>query len=283
MRVYERVSDIRAAVLALRQQGRTAGFVPTMGALHAGHVSLMQASRKDCDATAVSIFVNPTQFGPNEDFQRYPRPRDADLELCEQAGVDLVFYPQVEEMYPSGPQTTIEVAGLSDVWEGAIRPGHFRGVATVVAKLFLAAPAEKAYFGQKDYQQQLILRRMVRDLHFPVEIVTCPILRDADGLALSSRNAYLSPEERRVGLAIPQALGEAKRAFESGQRNPCELQKLLRSGLTSEPGLTVDYAVVVDAETLAELDAPQPRMVALVAARAGKTRLIDNEVLETNV
>lgn len=281
MHVYERVSDIRAAVRALRQQGRTVGFVPTMGALHAGHVSLMQASQNDCGATAVSIFVNPTQFGPHEDFQRYPRPRDADLKLCEQAGVDLVFYPQVEEIYPAGPQTTVEVAGLSDIWEGAIRPGHFRGVATVVAKLFLAVPAERAYFGQKDYQQQLILRRMVRDLHFPVEIVTRPILRDADGLALSSRNAYLSPDERRAGLAIPQALDEAKRAFDNGQRNPRVLQKILLSRLASASGLTVDYAVVVDVETLAELDAPQPRMVALIAARAGKTRLIDNEILET--
>jgi pantoate--beta-alanine ligase len=281
MRVYERVSDIRAAVTELRRTGRTVGFVPTMGALHAGHLSLMQASRNDCGATAVSIFVNPTQFGPHEDFQRYPRPRNADLKLCEQAGVDLVFYPQVEEMYPAGPQTFVEVAGLSDVWEGAIRPGHFRGVATVVAKLFLAVPAEKAYFGQKDYQQQLILRRMVRDLHFPVEIVTCPILRDTDGLALSSRNAYLSPDERRAALAIPQALGEAKRAFDKGQRNPRALQKLLMARLMNEPGLTADYAVVVDAQTLAELDAPHQRMVALVAARAGKTRLIDNEILET--
>lgn len=278
MLVAERIPEVRDVIRRARAAGRTIGFVPTMGALHAGHLSLMHASRRECDFTAVSIFVNPTQFGPQEDLQRYPRPRDADLALCETASVDVVFFPAVEEMYPPGATTFVEVAGLSDVWEGAIRPGHFRGVSTVVAKLFQIVPADRAYFGQKDYQQQLILRRMVRDLNLPIEIVTCPIVRDADGMALSSRNAYLSPNERRAGLAISQALSEAGQAYNSGERQPRRLQRMLSDRLTGTRGLAVEYAVVVDPETLAELDEPQSSMVALIAARAGKTRLIDNAI-----
>lgn len=280
MLVAERIPEVRDAVRRARAAGRTIGFVPTMGALHAGHLSLIEMSRRECDFTVVSIFVNPTQFGPQEDLQRYPRPRDADLALCETASVDVLFYPAVEEMYPAGATTFVEVARLSDVWEGAIRPGHFRGVSTVVAKLFQIVPADRAYFGQKDYQQQLILRRMALDLNLPIEIVTCPIVRDADGMALSSRNAYLSSDEREAGLTISQALIAAGQAYNSGEREPRRLQRMLSDQLTGLRGLVVDYAVVVDPETLAELDQPQPTMVALIAARAGKTRLIDNAIFK---
>lgn len=276
MLVCERVSEVRAAVRQAKSRSLTVGFVPTMGALHAGHLSLMEASRRDCEFNVVSIFVNPTQFGPQEDFQRYPRPREADLTLCELANVDLVFYPPVEEMYPPGATTFVEVAGLSEIWEGAIRPDHFRGVATVVTKLFHIVDSDRSYFGQKDYQQQLLLKRMVRDLRLPTEIITCPTHRDADGLALSSRNAYLSPTERQTGLSISRALRDAEEAFQSGERHPRRLQRLLHDRLSSAPGLSVEYAVITDPDTLLELDSPQSSMVALIAARVGTTRLIDN-------
>ena len=278
MRVAERISEVREAVRSARRENRTIGLVPTMGALHAGHLSLMEASHRECGYTVVSIFVNPTQFGPQEDFQRYPRPRDADLALCEQAGAELVFYPTVEEMYPPGATTFVEVGGLSEIWEGAIRPGHFRGVATVVAKLFQIVQCDRAYFGQKDYQQQLVLRRMVRDLDFPLEIVTCPIIRDADGLALSSRNAYLSAAERQAGLAIPAALNEAEEAIAEGKIEPGKLRELMRQRLERTPGLKLEYALLVDPETMQELDGPAKTMVALIAARVGGTRLIDNAI-----
>lgn len=279
MIVLERIAAARQAVQSARSSGSTVGFVPTMGALHAGHLSLVDASRRDCDFTAVSIFVNPTQFGPNEDLQRYPRPREADLALCEQAGVDLVFYPQVEEMYPPGAITFVEVAGLSDIWEGALRPGHFRGVATVVAKLFHIIPADRAYFGQKDYQQQLILRKMVRDLDFPLEIVTCPTMRDADGLALSSRNVYLSFDDRQLSLAISQSLRAVESAVKQGQHQPRRLQAIMRDRLSTVSGLSLEYVIIVDPDSMVELDRPQPTMVALIAARVGTTRLIDNTIL----
>lgn len=279
MRVVERISDAQHATRAARLSGQSAGFVPTMGALHAGHLSLIEASRRECGFTAVSIFVNPTQFGPHEDLQKYPRPQEADLALCEKAGVDLVFYPPVEEMYPPGAATFVEVAVLSDIWEGAVRPGHFRGVATIVAKLLHSVPADRAYFGQKDYQQQLVLKKMAADLGFPIQIVTCPTIRDADGLALSSRNAYLSPSERQAGLAISRALFAVEAAFLRGERSPTELQFMLRDKLAA---LSVDYAVVVNPDTLVELTAPSEDMVALIAARVGTTRLIDNTILKSS-
>jgi pantoate--beta-alanine ligase len=278
MLVAERIPEARDAVRRAKNAGRSVGFVPTMGALHAGHLSLIAAARKDGAFTVVSVFVNPTQFGPQEDFQRYPRPRADDLALCEQAGVDLVFYPAVDEMYPPGATTFVEVAGLSDIWEGAIRPGHFRGVATVVAKLFHIIPADRAFFGQKDYQQQLVIRRMVRDLNLPVEIVMCPTIRDPDGLALSSRNAYLTPQERQAGLSISRALFEAERAYNLGERQPRRLQRLMLDRLAGAPGLMTEYAAVVDPSTLVELEEPQENLVALIAARSGTTRLIDNAI-----
>lgn len=277
--VAESVEAVRSAVRNARQTGRRIGFVPTMGALHVGHVSLMEQARSECDYVVASIFVNPTQFGPNEDFNRYPRPRELDLRICGQAGVDLVFYPTVETMYPAGHRTIVEVTKLSDILEGAIRPDHFRGVTTVVTKLFNIVQADKAYFGQKDYQQQTIIRIMTRDLDLPTEVVTCETIRDPDGLALSSRNAYLSPEQRQSGLALSRALRTAERLVASGETNIARLQMAMRQELDGTPGVQTDYAVIVHRETLAELTSTEPEMVALVAARVGPTRLIDNLLL----
>ena len=277
--VAESVRDVRAAVAAAKQAGHAVGFVPTMGALHAGHVSLIERARAECGFVVVSIFVNPTQFGPNEDFSKYPRPRERDLELCSNAGADLVFYPTAETMYPPGYRTFVEVSGLSDVLEGKIRPGHFRGVATVVTKLFLIALADKAYFGQKDYQQQLLIRVMTRELNIPTEIVTCPTLRDPDGLAMSSRNAYLTPAERQAGLSLSRALQLAERLLVEGGRDVRRLEEAMCSLVEATPGAKLDYAVIVHPETLNELTVAEPEMVALIAARFGSTRLIDNQIL----
>ena len=279
VQVAESVTDVRAAVSVARQTGQAIGFVPTMGALHAGHVSLIERARAECGFVAVSLFVNPTQFGPNEDFHRYPRPRERDLELCRDAGADLVFSPTVETMYPPGHRTFVEVGGLSDVFEGKIRPGHFRGVATIVTKLFLIVLADKAYFGQKDYQQQMLIRVMTRELNIPTEIVTCPTLRDPDGLAMSSRNAYLTPAERRAGLSLSQALQLAERLLAGGERDVLRVEAAMRSLIEATPGAVLDYAVIAHPETLSELTVAEPEMIALIAARFGTTRLIDNAIL----
>ena len=278
MWVVEQIGQARAAVASARQRGLRIGFVPTMGALHAGHRSLIDAARHDGGYVAVSIFVNPTQFGPQEDLARYPRPKEQDLALCRDAGVDLVVYPAVAEMYPPGATTYVEVGELSALWEGIIRPTHFRGVATVVAKLFNIVTPDVAYFGQKDYQQQAIIRRMVRDLNLPVEIQTCATVRDADGLALSSRNAYLSPAERAAGLCLSQALRLAETELRNGVRDPRKLAAMMQDHVRQTPGATLEYAVIVDPHSLIELDAPQAEMVALIAARVGTTRLIDNDI-----
>lgn len=277
--VAESVEDVRRIVSRARQAGNTVGFVPTMGALHVGHVSLIQQARKDCGFIVVSIFVNPTQFGPNEDFNRYPRPRDQDLQICRDAGATLVFYPSAETMYPAGHRTFVEVAGLSEILEGAVRPGHFRGVATVVAKLFNIVQADLAYFGQKDYQQQTLIRVMARELDLPTRIVTCETIRDPDGLALSSRNAYLSPAERQSGLALSKALRLAGALVAQGEQCVTRLETAMRETLEKTPGVLVDYAVVRHHESLLELSKAEPTMVALVAARVGSTRLIDNTIL----
>ena len=277
--VAESIEDVRAAVSRARQSGSLVGFVPTMGALHVGHISLMERARAECGYVAVSIFVNPTQFGPREDFNRYPRPRETDLRICRDAGANLVFYPTVETMYPVGHRTFVEVGGLSDILEGAIRPGHFRGVATVVTKLFNIVQADRAYFGQKDYQQQTLIRVMARELDQPTQIVTCDTIRDPDGLALSSRNAYLSPAERQSGLSLSRALRTAERLVEQGEQNVQRLELAMRQEMESTPGVQVEYAVIVHHESLASLSVAEPTMAALVAARVGATRLIDNLIL----
>jgi len=279
MQVVASVRELRAHLKTARQSGQAIGLVPTMGALHAGHLSLVTASQARCDLTAVTIFVNPTQFGPHEDFHRYPRPLEKDLDLCRAAGVDVVFTPAVDEVYPPGSRTFVEVSGLSHILEGVPRPEHFRGVATVVTKLLMMALPDVAFFGQKDFQQQLIIKRLTWDLNLPVEIETCPILRDPDGLAMSSRNVYLSPEQRVTALALSRALHQVTAAWARGERDPAHLTDALQNRLKQEPSLQLDYAVVADPLTLEVLTRPQPEAVALVAGRVGTTRLIDNVLL----
>jgi pantoate--beta-alanine ligase len=272
-------AELRRAVGAARRDGQLVGCVPTMGALHAGHVSLIARARAECDFVVVTLFVNPTQFGPQEDYARYPRPFEADAGLCRSAGVDLLFCPARESMYPAGYATFVEVRGLSASWEGAVRPEHFLGVATVVTKLLNLVAPDRAYFGQKDYQQQALIRRMCRDLDIPVEIVTCPTVRDPDGLALSSRNAYLSSAERTSGLSLYRALCLARDRVGNGERNLGAVRQAMRSEMELTPGVTVDYATIADVESLIELTEPAAHMVALVAARVGPTRLIDNMLI----
>lgn len=282
VRMIETIHEARDAVARAKREGRSVGFVPTMGALHAGHARLIEVARQQSDVVVVSIFVNPTQFGPNEDYSRYPRTLDADLDTCRRSGADLAFVPSAEDIYPPGPPATyVEVPGLSDVLEGAVRPGHFRGVATVVLKLFQIVGPDVAFFGQKDFQQQLVLRRMVSDLNVPVRIETVPTVREPDGLAMSSRNRYLDPDQRRAAAILSRALREADAAVRAGERSADRVRQILRSTLESERLASVDYAEVADADTLEPLDhlGEGRRGVALVAVRVGPARLIDNALL----
>lgn len=276
MLVTAEVAQLRQAVAAAKRSGRLIGCVPTMGALHAGHVSLMRHARAECGFVVATLFVNPTQFAPTEDLAKYPRPFEADCEQCRSAGVDLLFHPNVESIYPPGFATFVEVEGLTTRWEGASRPTHFRGVTTVVTKLLNLTQPDKAYFGQKDFQQQAVIRRMCHDLDIPTEIVTCPTVRDPDGLALSSRNVYLSPTERTSGLSLYRSLCLARDRVRSGEKNLAAIRLAMRAEMEQTPGVAVDYATIADPDSLVELNEPQPRMVALVAARVGPTRLIDN-------
>lgn len=280
--LVESVEAVRAAVARAREAGRVVGLVPTMGALHDGHVRLIERCRDEADCVAVSIFVNPTQFGPGEDFSRYPRTLEDDLARCRAAGAAMVFAPTPATIYPGGPQSTfVEVPGLSDVLEGASRPGHFRGVATVVLKLFEIVRPDVAVFGQKDYQQQLVIRRMVQDLHVPVRIVTEPTVREPDGLAMSSRNRYLDPGERQAAIVLYRALTRAREAVARGESSANRVRQILGETIESSEPVRLDYAEVADADTLEPLDrlGPGIRAVALVAARVGSTRLIDNLAL----
>ena len=282
MRVLDRIEQVRKELEAARAEGRRVGLVPTMGALHAGHVSLIDRSARECDVTAVTVFVNPLQFGPAEDFARYPRDLAADVDVAGAAGADLVFAPPVEEMYPgglgaAGLSTRVEVGRLGDVLEGAVRPGHFAGVATVVAKLFALAGPCRAYFGEKDYQQLLVVRQLAADLSFPVDVVGCPTVREADGLALSSRNRYLSADERQAATVLWRALAAASAAVSVGEeRDGDRLRQLMARYVSSEPAVDLDYAEVADPRTLAPLDVVEGEARLLIAARVGPTRLIDN-------
>jgi len=275
MRVIETVAEFRAA----RAGVADLGLVPTMGYLHDGHLSLVARAKAECSAVAVSIFVNPTQFGPNEDLARYPRDLPRDLGLLEAAGVDLVFAPQPAEVYPPGFDTVIEVRGVTDLLEGAVRPGHFAGVATVVAKLFNIVQPTRAYFGQKDAQQSVVIRKLVRDLNLPVEVIVAPTVREADGLALSSRNSYLAPDQRAAAPAIYRALSAAKARFEAGERDADALREVMRAVIAAESSMQIDYISVADSETLGELAVAEDRALASLAVRLGATRLIDNLVL----
>ncbi len=267
---------LRAAVLAARADGRRVGFVPTMGALHAGHLALVARAAAECDLVAASIFVNPTQFGPGEDFERYPRPVVADLEALAGAGVRWVFAPPVAAIYPPGHATRIVVDGPAVGFEGAVRPGHFSGVATVVCRLLLAVPADAAYFGAKDWQQTLVVKRMVCDLGLPVEVVVCPTVREPDGLALSSRNAYLSAADRRRAVALQESLALAAEMWLT-EAPLAVIEAAMRDRLEAG-GVAVDYAAIVAADSLESVTAGSAA-VALVAGRLGSTRLIDNRLL----
>ena len=276
MQTVVSISDLRRIRTQLRG---TFGLVPTMGALHEGHLSLIPRAKADCDHVGVSIFVNPTQFGPNEDFDRYPRNIARDLNLLEPLGVDLVWMPTPESLYPSGFQTWVTVEETSRPLEGSHRPGHFRGVATIVAKLFSAAGPDRAYFGQKDAQQVAVIKRMVRDLNFPVEVVVCPTKREPDGLAMSSRNMYLNPEERRSATVLFRALSAAKNIYDQGERSGDRLREAMMKTLDSEPLAKVDYVSAADPDTLVELDRVEDRVLLSLALKIGRTRLIDNFLL----
>jgi pantoate--beta-alanine ligase len=273
MKVLTTVADMRAARAELDGE---LGLVPTMGYLHEGHLSLVARSRAENPATTATIFVNPTQFAPSEDLARYPRDLPRDLGLLEAAGVDLVFAPEPAEMYPPGFDATVTIGGVTEVLEGAVRPGHFAGVATVVAKLFNIVQPTRAYFGQKDAQQSVVIRKLVRDLNLPVQVVVAPTVREPDGLALSSRNSYLTPEQRAAAPAIHRALSAAKARFDAGERDAETLRQAIRDGLA---GFTLDYVSIADADTLRELDRIEGPALASLAARLGTTRLIDNLLL----
>jgi len=284
MKICSTIPVARTACRDARADRKRLGLVPTMGALHEGHLSLVRAAKAQCDAVAVSIFVNPTQFGPTEDLSKYPRPFDRDRRLLEKEGVDILFAPPVEEIYPRGQApdgkvTWVWVEGLSEKLDGRSRPGHFRGVTTIVSKLFHIVEPEAAFFGQKDAAQLAVIRRMVRDLNFAVEIVACPIVREADGLAMSSRNAYLNREERSRALVLQRSLQEVRLQFDAGERIAAKLISAAKEVFAREPQIALDYFEVVDPDTLDPVERITQETLVAVAAYVGTTRLIDNLVL----
>jgi pantoate--beta-alanine ligase len=279
LKTYNTIRDMRAASRAARRTGLRLGLVPTMGALHEGHLSLIRAAKASCQAVAASIFVNPTQFGPNEDLAKYPRPLERDRELLENEGVDLLFAPPVDEMYPNGTPTWVTVEGLSDKLDGRSRPGHFRGVTTIVTKLFHAVEPDAAFFGQKDAAQAAIIRRMVRDLNFPVEIVICPIVREPDGLAMSSRNIYLDLQQRKQALVLQRSLLQVKQMDEAGEYNAARLIVAAKEVFVTEPAVRLDYFEIVDPDSLDPVNDVSKGALVAVAAFVGTTRLIDNILL----
>ncbi len=279
MEILRTVAELRRWSRALHCEGKTVALVPTMGALHAGHASLIRAARATASHVVVSIFVNPTQFGPNEDFNRYPRAFEADCALAGAEGAAVIFAPPVEEMYPAGAATFVDLYSLTDRLDGASRPGHFRGVATIVAKLLIAAEPDQAIFGQKDAAQVAVIRRVVADLCLPTEIVVCPIVRDPDGLALSSRNVYLSPVERTQALALSRTVRLVEALSASGERSRSILVSAARKIMSAEPDVRVDYVALVDWATLQPVDMAAPGSLFAVAAKVGPTRLIDNTIL----
>ncbi len=276
MNIYRSIKETHQAISEIRQKGQSIGFVPTMGYLHEGHLSLVKAARKENDIVAASVFVNPTQFGPNEDFEQYPRDEERDFALLREEGTDLVFVPPVEEMYPQGFSTYVQPPKQSQGWEGATRPTHFRGVCTVVSMLFNIAQPRHAYFGRKDAQQAAVIRQMVHDLHFPIEIVACPIVREEDGLAMSSRNIYLSPEERQRALALNQILLRGVEKFRQGERDSQDLLDEAAAEINEVEGVKLDYFGIVDQNTFQSVDHVHEGDLFIGAMFVGKTRLIDN-------
>ena len=281
MEFAQTIQEIRSLVNAARNTGKRIGLVPTMGALHIGHISLIEAAVKGCDFVVVSIFVNPTQFGPGEDFEKYPRPLEADLRICQDAGVDVVFTPEPEEMYPAENITWVTVEKLTEPLCGKSRPGHFRGVTTVCAKLFNIVGPDVAYFGQKDAQQSIVIKRMVADLNMPLEIVICPTVREQNGLAVSSRNQYLSKQQRKDATNIYKSLQACRQMIDAGttdsQKIITEMQQILQQIPTGQ----IEYVSIVDAETLEDIDKIAGKVLAAVAVKVGPARLIDNIMVDT--
>lgn len=280
MNIFNRADEVRQQVKDWKKQGLSVGFVPTMGYLHEGHRSLMEAARKENDRVVVSIFVNPMQFGPSEDLESYPRDLEKDAALCREVGVDLIFHPQPEEMYPEGFCSYVDMNGLTTELCGKTRPTHFRGVQTVVLKLFHIVTPDNAYFGQKDAQQLAVIRRMVRDLNVDVTIHGCPIVREADGLAKSSRNTYLNEEERRAALILSKSLDVGKQLVDEGERDAAALKAAIRRNLETEPLARVDYVEVVDFDTITPVETIKGTTLVALAVYIGKTRLIDNFIVE---
>jgi pantoate--beta-alanine ligase len=276
MQIITSIITMQSLAGSLRREGKRIGFVPTMGFLHEGHLSLMRAARQENDIVVASIFVNPAQFGPNEDLARYPRDAEGDRKKSESVGVDIIFTPSAAEMYPEKPIVFVTVEGLSDILEGAIRPSHFRGVATVVTKLFHIVQPHRAYFGQKDYQQCTVIKRMKKGLDLDVEIAVLPTMRESDGLAMSSRNAYLDAEHRKKATCLYRALLAAQELIQSGVRESEKVKQKMGAIIAQEKGVEIDYVEVADPDDLSPLAAIKGRIVLLVAVRIGATRLIDN-------
>lgn len=280
MKVIEKINDLREIVRVQKGKGKPVGLVPTMGYLHEGHLSLVRASLKDNCFTVMSIFVNPVQFGPKEDFEKYPRDILRDLEMAESAGVEVVFAPTVKEMYPDGFKTYVKVEGISEIFCGKSRSGHFKGVTTVVNKLFNIAEPDKAYFGQKDAQQVVVLRKMVGDLNMNVEVVSCPTIREPDGLAMSSRNVYLNHEERKAALVLSRSLFDVERMIKEGERSKSRIVEYIINKVSNENLAVLEYVDMVDGDTMEDMAEIQEKALILLAAKFGGTRLIDNILVE---
>jgi pantoate--beta-alanine ligase len=283
MQIISTVSGLRAALAPAKRDGRNVGLVPTMGYLHEGHMTLVARARTANDVVVTSIFVNPLQFGANEDLAKYPRDLARDSAMLKEGGVDFVFAPSVEEMYPRKIETTVDVPSLGQQLEGEVRPGHFAGVCTVVTKLFNIVGAERAYFGEKDYQQLQIIRQMAEDLNQPVEVIGVPTVRDQDGLALSSRNVYLTPEERRAAAIVPKALDEAQRLIDAGLRDPAQLEAQLTAFIAAEPLARPEVVALCDPRTLARLETIETDALLLLFVRFGTTKLLDNRILTVHM
>lgn len=280
MEIVERISEVREIIAEKKKQGLSVALVPTMGYLHRGHLSLVKQAKQEGTFVVMSIFVNPLQFGPNEDFSRYPRDLEHDAKLAREAGVDLIFHPSVEEMYPQQNRTTVQVSELGNALCGLSRPGHFNGVTTVVSKLFHIVQPNRAYFGQKDYQQYLIVRQMVRDLNFPLEVISVPIVREEDGLALSSRNIFLSPEQRQEAVVLSQSLAEAETLIHQGEHRVERIEEIIQRRIAEKSSGIVDYIEVRSAENLEKPEVINESVVIALAVKFGTTRLIDNRVVE---
>lgn len=280
MNILQRIQEVREYIREQKMNGKTIGLVPTMGYLHEGHLSLVTRAKKECDLVVMSIFVNPIQFGPNEDFERYPRDLEHDEAMAQKAGVDVLFVPSVEVMYPQPILTYVNVEGITENLCGMSRPGHFRGVTTVVSKLFHIVQPDKAFFGQKDIQQVRVIEQMVEDLNMPVEIIPCPIVREADGLALSSRNVYLSPEERKQARSLFASIQLAEKAFASGERDSGRLIQMVTQRIKEESPADIDYVKIVNRKNLSDIVRIDEPAILALAVRFGNTRLIDNTILQ---